>query len=359
METIAWIGFSLGLFTALLLIFKKNAAVYDKVLAAWLSLLAIEFLTLGIDFKIFGKPLLSSSFLLINPAFFFYVKSLIQPHFKIRAVQLLHLLPYITFESIAYLVNEPFSIQSFFDSRYTTFYGLSFITANLISWAFYNSYSTISVLTWPKKLENVLSNIETEAYLRWVRFIVIFYNLYCALVLISGLVVLIFRINFFLPQIFNYSALLALLFILGFYGLRQTTIFHKDVIIEIPAEKYMNSGLTAQKKEIIKTAVINHFRVNKPYIDPAFSMSHLSEQLKIPKHQLTEVLNAEMGRNFFRYVNEFRIEEVKLMLADEHNNFSIEDIGYECGFSSKSSFFTIFKKITGQTPLQFKNSVSS
>lgn len=359
METIVWIGFSLGIFTALLLIFKKNAAVYDKVLAAWLSLLAIEFLTLGISYKIFGKPLLSSSFLLINPAFFLYVKSLIDPNFKLRLVQLIHLLPYILFETIAYIVNEPFSIQSFFDSKYSTFYGLSFITANLASWAFYNSYSTISVLTWPHKLENALSNIENDEYLKWVRFIVIFYNFYCAVVLVSGLVVLIFRINFMFPQIFNYSALLALVFILGFYGLRQTTIFHKAEIIEIPMERYINSGLIPAKKEIIKSLIIKHFSNNKPFLDPDFNMSHLSEQLNIPKHQLTEVLNTDLGRNFFRFVNEYRIEEVKMMLADVTNNYSIEDIGYECGFSSKSSFFTVFKKMTGQTPMQYKSTVST
>ena len=210
METIAWIGFTLGIFIALLLIFKKDAAVYDKVLASWLSLLAIEFLTLGIDFRVFGKPLLSSSFLLINPAFYLYVKSLINPKFRLKPIQLLHLLPYILFETIAYIVNKPFTVQSFFDSQYSTFYGLIFITVNLLSWAFYNSYSTISVLTWPHKLENALSNIESEEYLKWVRFIVIFYNLYCALVLISGLLGLIFKINFMLPQIFNHSAMLAL-----------------------------------------------------------------------------------------------------------------------------------------------------
>jgi DHA3 family macrolide efflux protein-like MFS transporter len=55
---------------------KKESSVSDKILSAWLTLLAIEFMTCGLDYIIFNEPLLSSSFLLFNPALFLYVKSL-------------------------------------------------------------------------------------------------------------------------------------------------------------------------------------------------------------------------------------------------------------------------------------------
>ncbi|HEY6915810.1 MAG TPA: helix-turn-helix domain-containing protein, partial [Paludibacter sp.] len=64
--------------------------------------------------------------------------------------------------------------------------------------------------------------------------------------------------------------------------------------------------------------------------------------LKIPKYQITEVLNTELGNNFFQFVNHYRVEAVKMMLSDPKNKYSIEAIGYECGFSSKSSFYTVF-----------------
>jgi AraC-like DNA-binding protein len=79
----------------------------------------------------------------------------------------------------------------------------------------------------------------------------------------------------------------------------------------------------------------------------------LSNALGIPKYLLTEVLNVAMGKNFFRLVNEYRVEAVKKMLMKK-KEYSIEAIGYECGFNSKSSFFTVFKNITGLTPLQYK-----
>jgi len=81
--------------------------------------------------------------------------------------------------------------------------------------------------------------------------------------------------------------------------------------------------------------------------------------LKIPKYQLTEVLNSDIGKSFFHFVNFYRVDAVKQMLADPKNKYSIEAIGYECGFSSKSSFYTVFKNMTGETPVSFRNSIPS
>ena len=84
-------------------------------------------------------------------------------------------------------------------------------------------------------------------------------------------------------------------------------------------------------------------------------MTMLADRLKVQKHHLTEVMNADMGMNFFQYVNKYRVEAVKEMLADPKNHFSVKAIGYECGFSSKSSFYSVFKNLTGLTPLQYKS----
>ena len=83
-------------------------------------------------------------------------------------------------------------------------------------------------------------------------------------------------------------------------------------------------------------------------------MTLLSETLKIPKHHLTEVLNNKMGKNFFQFVNEYRVDAVKKLLSNPKNRYSIEAIGYECGFNSKSTFFSVFKNMTQQTPMEYK-----
>jgi AraC-like DNA-binding protein len=97
-----------------------------------------------------------------------------------------------------------------------------------------------------------------------------------------------------------------------------------------------------------------YFEKEKPYLNPELSMSLLSEKLNIPKHHLTEVLNGNLGRNFFRFVNEYRVHEVQKSLSNPKNPYSIEAIGFESGFNSKSTFFSVFKRITGLTPKEYK-----
>lgn len=62
----------------------------------------------------------------------------------------------------------------------------------------------------------------------------------------------------------------------------------------------------------------------------------------------------EIGKNFFQFVNSYRIEAVKKILLEPKLKYSIEAIGYECGFNSKSSFYTVFKNLTGETPVAFR-----
>jgi AraC-like DNA-binding protein len=159
-----------------------------------------------------------------------------------------------------------------------------------------------------------------------------------------------------MPFVFNYAVLLLLIYILSYYGLIQKNIFQKNNVPESP-ERYQKSLLTDLRKKDIKKTILGFFKQEKPYLNPDLNLQRLSELLDIPKHHLTEVLNTEIGKNFFQFVNAYRIEAVKQALAEKDNLYSIEAIGYDCGFSSKSSFFTVFKKTTGLTPLQYKQNL--
>ena len=61
------------------------------------------------------------------------------------------------------------------------------------------------------------------------------------------------------------------------------------------------------------------------------------------------IINENLYKNFFDFINTYRIEEMKKQLQGE-SKYTILGIAYESGFNSKSSFNRIFKKYTGQTP---------
>lgn len=337
---------------------KRKVSIPDKILTAWLFLLAFEFLTCALDYVNFKVPLLSSSFLLFNPAFYLYTRSLVEPAFQLNRKQILHLLPFIFFELAAYLIKEPFSVSGFFNTNENLWFRMVFAIASVFSWILYN-WATLSViLKHRKRLMNEFSTIESNKRLSWLFFIVIFYNLFCLASIAVAVSVIILHIDFPLSPVYNYSTLLLMSYILGFYGLRQGTIFMDTEIVETVKGKYVNSTLSEKRKNEIETMILEHFNKNKPYLNPEIDMNSISKTLKIPKYQITEVLNNCINKNFFSFVNEYRVNAVRDMLMD-NKDYSIEDIGYECGFNSKSSFFTVFKKITGMTPMQFRNTINS
>lgn len=357
LQIIAWVGFPQALFTAILMLTKRERSMPDKILTALLLLLAAEFLTTGIDYSVYNTPLLSSAFLLLNPAFYLYIKSLTNRHFVVNWKHLLHLLPVITFEIVAYILKEPFTLKEFFETDKTLWFRYAFSITALMSLAGYNITSILMVHRHRMSLKNEFSTIERYKKLGWLLFVVIAYNIFCAATIAIGIWVIVFDRFFVFPMQFNYSALLLMTYILGFYGLRQQmiyrTVYPKQE--EIPDARYARSSLSKKQKDSIKSKLLDYFSSERPYMNPDLSMQMLSDALHVPKHQLTEVLNTDIGKNFFQFVNEYRVEAVKKFLEKKHHPWSIEAIGYECGFNSKSTFFTVFKNITGKTPMQYRD----
>ena len=360
METIVWVGFSIALFAGILTVTKKQINVSDKLLSAWLFLLAIDYGNIGITYLSYDITIVPSSFFLFNPAFYLYSRSLTDEKFRLKWVQLLHLVPYVFFAFSSHYFSLIFDVDVFFVRDNNLWIRLLFSLSFVISLVAYNTLSISAVHKHRINLKNEFSNISQNQKLGWLLFVVISYNVY---VYTAPVFPCAAHPNndFVASSIFNYSATLGLTFALGFYGIRQDEIYKRKSEKTEPdhrEERYEKSKLADGKKEDIKILILTYFREKAPYLNPELSMLLLSEDLSIPKHQLTEVLNTIIGKNFFQFVNEYRVEAVKQKLSDSSNDkFSIEVIGYDCGFSSKSSFFSVFKNITGQTPSQFKGSI--
>ena len=90
----------------------------------------------------------------------------------------------------------------------------------------------------------------------------------------------------------------------------------------------------------------------KLFLNSTLTLSETAKELKTSTHILSQVINEKFNKSFNVYINELRIESAKMLLIS-NKNFTIEGVGYESGFNSKSSFFTVFKKMTGQTPVEY------
>jgi YesN/AraC family two-component response regulator len=91
----------------------------------------------------------------------------------------------------------------------------------------------------------------------------------------------------------------------------------------------------------------------KIFADEELTLKDLASELAISQHQLSQILNENLKKNFNTFINEYRIEEAKKMLIEEKER-SILSIGIAVGFNSNTAFTTVFSKITGITPSQYR-----
>jgi AraC-like DNA-binding protein len=93
----------------------------------------------------------------------------------------------------------------------------------------------------------------------------------------------------------------------------------------------------------------------KVFTNPDLKLASLSEELGLPAHQVSKLINEKFGRSFKDLVNEYRVREFILCMNDpRYRSRSMYGIALDVGFNSKSSFNTVFKKVTGKTPSEYK-----
>ncbi|MDW3195624.1 MAG: helix-turn-helix transcriptional regulator [Cytophagales bacterium] len=112
--------------------------------------------------------------------------------------------------------------------------------------------------------------------------------------------------------------------------------------------------LTSETSEII-VALHALMKDRKLFRNAELSLSDLSRDSGISGRLISKALNQELGKNYFQFINEFRVEEVKAKLLDtQQDHLTILSIGLDAGFNSKASFNRVFKSYTGLTPKEFK-----
>ena len=98
-------------------------------------------------------------------------------------------------------------------------------------------------------------------------------------------------------------------------------------------------------------------REQRPYLRPALSLLDLAEALEVRPQILSYLLSFAFRQNFYAFVNAHRTAFAKTLLADPaRDHLTVEGIGAEAGFRSKSAFYKAFKADTGTTPVAYKRS---
>ncbi len=148
--------------------------------------------------------------------------------------------------------------------------------------------------------------------------------------------------------------------------LQENNIESSEDLEKNITEEELNEAAPAT--EVVKKPLVNdedmhrmlkHLLVfmdsDKPFLNPELTIQELSNRVNIQKHHLTYIINNGLHKNFFNFVNEYRVEEFKKKAANtNYDHLTLLAIAFDSGFNSKSSFNNIFKNITGQTPSEYK-----
>lgn len=168
---------------------------------------------------------------------------------------------------------------------------------------------------------------------------------FIAFLLTSGAFVISLYTNYVLgPILYSlifYSAAIS------YYYLRNTS--------KASPVKYANKKISEGQAQLLIAELMKKMEGEQVYKKSNLKISDLAKSLHISTHQLSQLLNANLGKRFSDFVNEFRIKEAQRLLL-ENKELTIEAIAYEVGFNAKSSFYTTFKILTKQTPASFKAS---
>lgn len=371
---------TLTLFFIVLLLSKKKKSVADQILGIWFGVILINIITFYLlsrnDMR-FGLilELSDSSAYLHAPLFWFYTLSLTRPSFYFKIRDVWHFLPFLLSASL------------FIPNLYFQFYNLEGIriigvAVKLIQIPIYILAGLILLKRHQTQLPHLFSSTQ-KITLSWL-------HLFAWSLLIIWFISAISLSLFFFAKInipsfgglYSNIAVSILVFILGYFGFRQTTIFMPQHLVNnsnspsileqlapseevlssslrpvssnTSSEKYAKSGLNPTTADGAYQSLLQMMEQQRPYLNPQLNLYGLAELLDLPPNHLSQVINAYANQNFFDFVNQYRVEAVKEKLAAKaHLQHTLLGIAFDCGFNSKSSFNRAFKKFTGKTPTAY------
>jgi len=374
-EAILYIGLAQTLFAAFALGTRRKVTMPDIFLIG--SLLAFAFKFVIIIFHNQHREFFDMQFslalipLTFGPYLYLYTTYLIEGKRRFNPTDLLHFVPFLSITFIYLIFFQDvvdFSDQNYLNNDEYLWVRVSF------SGVFFTSVITYIVLTFVKlsvfrkNIDSQFSYHSRKLRLMWLNFIAILFSLNGLVVIIAGgYNALKFEAVIDTTMLSNIG-LTVIAYSISYFGLRQPSLFRQNHADSTSEESNISVGNTDEKtikprfspKEALelKERLISLMNEERPYLNAELTLGELSGQVNLAKHELTDLLNVHINKNFFSFVNEFRLNAVIRRLGNpDFDHLTIIAIANDCGFNSKSTFNSLFKQHTGHTPSDYKKNL--
>lgn len=367
----AYSGISIVLFLLLLLskTWRKQRA--QQMLAGLLlSFLAIVLLYIVVSlellkFQAFLLPLGLSIPYVLGPLLYFYIKLTYQPKLVLGKAFWRHFIPFIVIFGLLsiplgwWFYHSPQAV-----AQYPAIATIPVVGMLVMSYYFYRC--TLLLKRFRALIKHSYASL-AKVDLRWLRVWVKGLILFTVFDISTGIIAAT------LPQVsaivyLNALYLVGLIWYIGYFGLQQTQVFLSEVSTldaptqaqnltkPTPPKPKINDQASRQLQQRLHELVIQE----ELYKDEEVSLYKIAQKMGLSDKRLSELINQDMGTNFYEYINGFRIATFKQKVQNgDAQQFTLLALAYESGFNSKASFNRIFKKQTGLTPSQFKQQVEN
>ncbi|MEZ5082117.1 MAG: AraC family transcriptional regulator [Bacteroidales bacterium] len=318
---------------------------------------------------------------LFFPLLYLQVKYLLESHTKFHRLDLFHFLPFllsISFNLDFFLL--PGEEKLFLTDNPTKYFNIIEIVSNEIialQGIIYSILSIRLIRTYQKKIKDYQSTLDKSIIK--VLYVGISLNLFSWVIGTVGLNLEYLNVDIgFNYFVYTYLILVLVIYIISYAAVKSPEIFKLDIdtirdhsldlktLIIKPrdskyAEKESNKELDVVHELIEDPAIIElndrlvlYMENNKPFLNPELSLPELANLLEMSRNQLSGLINQFHKKNFYEFVNQYRIEEVKKLMQDPSNkHLKLISLAYDAGFNSKASFYRIFKQLAGMTPSEY------
>jgi len=414
-----------GIFLSVLLVYF-NARNYRSSVYLGLFFLLVSFYSLfqfvllysesvfWIKVFLFLIPFLGSSFYLIGPFLFLYMRSVITDDYRLRRNDLWHLTPVVIFflsalpalftpfnyitEAAEAIAQNPDAIGDYKPTMLSSWvsYPALFLSRPILALVY--TCAAIFMLVKYLQMHNKISVFQGQSFM----------SMWLIILLGSFLILLVSQILIlfdFTTGTFNLSFLLRTLRVISTIGLtgmlvspfffpgilyglprfpRNKAVSDNDGFTSLPAlDGNLTSGILQQEIEaktdtiaaesknatpgfesnylaLIGKQAEAYMREFEPYLQQDFNLAQLSVLLKIPVHHLAYYFREVKQISFTDFRNRWRVDHAKnLIYEGKGNELTLEAIGFLSGFASRNTFLNAFKKAEGISPQSFLSQVKN
>lgn len=299
-------------------------------------------------------------FFLIGPIIYCYVKSQLEPDWKITRKDYWHFIPgllYLGYILVAFIMDVLVLEEYYFyadnrDKDLTNGYQITglfiMIVYSAVAYRYYRQYQ--------QRIFAELSFAEAVAY-RWVgRFLIAL-----LIIMVLRILALVFLPSWgsfgrWFPYYTAFGAITYYIALAGYTNMVRSMArapLQKEQSLK-PEEAEPSGEQSAEDLSHWKPKVVALMEVDKLYENPTLTLTDVAQVLGVNRRQVSTIINQEFEQNFNDFVNSYRVEAVKSQfIRGDHQQFTILSIALGCGFNSKTTFNRVFKKHTARTPMQW------